>query len=139
MFTGFLLQAHQLFLEGDHLQLAADDHFLEFLEVQDLFLTETARWADVVLPGSSFAEKVGTFVNTERRIQLADAALAPPGDARVDLDILIDLSKRLGLPTDFTGPEAAYDDPRYWPIYERAEKYGMIIIFHTGIVSSEAL
>ena len=46
---------------------------LEFLAVQDLFLTETARWADVVLPGSSFAEKDGTFVNTERHIQLSDS------------------------------------------------------------------
>ncbi|MEO8295558.1 MAG: molybdopterin-dependent oxidoreductase [Gemmatimonadota bacterium] len=78
---------------------------LEFLAVQDLFLTETARWADVVLPGSSFAEKTGTFVNTERRIQLADAALNPPGSARVDLEILMDLSNRLGLPTSFAGPE----------------------------------
>src|SRR5687767_14390828 len=74
---------------------------LEFLAVQDLFLTETARWADVVLPGSSFAEKEGTYVNTERRIQLTEAALEPPGQARRDLDILIDLSNRLGLKTDW--------------------------------------
>jgi formate dehydrogenase major subunit len=79
---------------------------LEFLAVQDLFLTETARWADVVLPGSSFAEKQGTYVNTERRIQLADPALPPPGEARLDLEILIELSNRIGLPTNFTGPEA---------------------------------
>ncbi|HET9294919.1 MAG TPA: molybdopterin-dependent oxidoreductase [Gemmatimonadales bacterium] len=79
---------------------------LEFLAVQDLFLTETARWADVVLPGSSFAEKQGTYVNTERRIQLADPALPPPGEARRDLDVLIELSNRIGLPTDFEGPEA---------------------------------
>ncbi|MGE0352073.1 MAG: molybdopterin-dependent oxidoreductase [Gemmatimonadales bacterium] len=79
---------------------------LEFLAVQDLFLTETARWADVVLPGSSFAEKEGTFVNTERRIQLSQPALDPPGHARRDLDILIDLSNRLGLPTDFPDAEA---------------------------------
>lgn len=78
---------------------------LEFLAVHDLFLTETARWADVVLPGSSFAEKVGTYVNTERRIQITEAALPPPGNARADLDILIDLSNRLGLPTRFAGPE----------------------------------
>ena len=78
---------------------------LEFLAVQDLFLTETARWADVVLPGSSFAEKAGTYVNTERHIQLAEAALEPPGEARRDLDILIDLSNRLGLTTDLVaGP-----------------------------------
>src|ERR671922_56970 len=78
---------------------------LEFLAVQDLFLTETARWADVVLPGSSFAEKSGTYVNTERRIQLTEAALDPPGMARRDLDILIELSNRLGLRTTWTGPE----------------------------------
>ena len=79
---------------------------LEFLAVQDLFLTETARWADVVLPASSFAEKTGTYVNTERRIQLADAAVPLPGDARCDLDVIIDLSNRLGLPTTWDGPEA---------------------------------
>jgi predicted molibdopterin-dependent oxidoreductase YjgC len=79
---------------------------LEFLAVQDLLLTETARWADVVLPGSSFAEKQGTFVNTERRIQLSQAALAPPGDARRDLDIITDLSNRLGLATAWDSPEA---------------------------------
>jgi predicted molibdopterin-dependent oxidoreductase YjgC len=78
---------------------------LEFLAVQDLFLTETARWADVVLPGSSFAEKEGTYVNTERRIQLAEPALDPPGQARRDLDILIELSNRLGLATKWKGPQ----------------------------------
>jgi predicted molibdopterin-dependent oxidoreductase YjgC len=78
---------------------------LEFVAVQDLFLTETARWADVVLPGSSFAEKSGTYVNTERRIQLAEAGLEPPGQSRRDLDILIELSNRLGLKTTWTGPE----------------------------------
>src|SRR2546428_81443 len=75
---------------------------LEFLAVHDLFLTETARYADVVLPGSSFAEKTGTFVNTERRIQLARQAASPPGDARHDLQILIELSHRLGLETPHT-------------------------------------
>lgn len=80
---------------------AAEEWFrrLEFLAVQDLFLTETARWADVVLPGSSFAEKEGTFANTDRHVQLADAAVPPPGQARRDLDILIDLCNRLGLAT----------------------------------------
>jgi predicted molibdopterin-dependent oxidoreductase YjgC len=75
---------------------------LEFLAVHDLFLTETARYADVVLPGSSFAEKTGTFVNTERRIQVAHRAVACPGEARGDLEILIELSGRLGLVTPFT-------------------------------------
>jgi NADH dehydrogenase/NADH:ubiquinone oxidoreductase subunit G len=75
---------------------------LEFLAVQDLFLTETARYADVVFPGASFAEKTGTFVNTERRIQLSHKAIDPPGNARGDLEIIIDLSNRIGLPTPFT-------------------------------------
>ena len=83
---------------------------LEFLAVQDLFLTETARWADVVLPGSSFAEKQGTYVNTERRIQLAQPALEPPGSARLDLDILADLSARLGLPAPGTNPESVMQE-----------------------------
>ncbi|HEY7195038.1 MAG TPA: formate dehydrogenase subunit alpha [Gemmatimonadales bacterium] len=78
---------------------------VEFLAVQDLFLTETARYADVVLPGSSFAEKTGTFVNTERRIQLSHKAVDSPGEARADLEILIELSNRLGLPTSFRDAE----------------------------------
>src|SRR3989442_22751 len=78
---------------------------LEFLAVQDLFLTETARYADVVLPGSSFAEKTGTFVNTERRIQLSHKAVHTPRDARGDLEILIDLTNRLGVPSEFRGAE----------------------------------
>jgi len=83
---------------------------LEFLAVQDLFLTETARWADVVLPGSSFAEKEGTFANTDRHIQLAMPAVPPPGEARQDLAILIDLSRRLGLATPFDTPAQVMDE-----------------------------
>jgi formate dehydrogenase major subunit len=83
---------------------------LEFLAVQDLFLTETARWADVVLPGSSFAEKEGTFANTDRHIQLAMAAVPTPGKVRPDLDILVDLSRRLGLETPFDTPEQVMDE-----------------------------
>ena len=74
---------------------------LDFLAVQDLFLTETARYADVVLPGASFAEKDGTYVNTERRIQLARKAIEPPGEARADIDILLELSRRMGVHTPF--------------------------------------
>ncbi|HTL06318.1 MAG TPA: formate dehydrogenase subunit alpha [Gemmatimonadales bacterium] len=83
---------------------------LEFLAVQDLFLTETARWADVVLPGSSFAEKQGTFANTDRHIQLAQAAVPTPGEARQDLAILIDLSRRLGLATPYESPAEVMDE-----------------------------
>jgi len=83
---------------------------LEFLAVQDLFLTETARWADVVLPGSSFAEKSGTVVNTDRHIQLMEPALDPPGQARRDLDILMELSNRLGLATQWTDSAGVMDE-----------------------------
>jgi formate dehydrogenase major subunit len=90
----------------------AEDWFrnLDLVVVQDLFLTETARYADVVLPGSSFAEKTGTVVNTERRIQLMHKAIDPPGDARPDLDILIELSNRLGLPTPFKDAAEVMDE-----------------------------
>jgi predicted molibdopterin-dependent oxidoreductase YjgC len=90
----------------------AEDWFLglEFLAVQDLFLTESARCADVVLPGSSFAEKDGTFVNTERRIQLSRKAVEPPGQARSDLDIVIDLSRRLGVPAPYATAEEVFDE-----------------------------
>jgi formate dehydrogenase major subunit len=83
---------------------------VEFLAVQDLFLTETARFADVVLPGASFAEKTGTFVNTERRVQLSLQAVNPPGQARADWEILVDLSNRLGLRTAFATPESVMDE-----------------------------
>jgi len=78
--------------------------------VQDLFLTETARYADVVLPGASFAEKTGTVVNTERRIQIMHKAIDPPGSARGDLEILIELSNRLGLPTPFKDSSEVMDE-----------------------------
>lgn len=88
--------------------IAHSEHWvrtLEFLAVQDLFVTETARWADVILPGSSFAEKEGTFVNTERRIQHLDVVVDPPGDARRDLDILVELSNRIGLASGYRSAE----------------------------------
>src|SRR3712207_1120755 len=90
----------------------AEDWFrgLEFLAVQDLFLTETPRYADVVLPGASFAEKDGTYVNTERRIQLAKKAVNPPGNARGDLEIVIELSNRIGLHTPFKNAAEVMDE-----------------------------
>ncbi len=104
---------------------------LEFLAVHDLFLTETARYADVVLPGSSFAEKTGTFVNTERRIQLARQAVRSPGDARGDLAVLVELSRRLGLATPFeTAEDVMREIVKVTPswsgaTYERLEGAGL--------------
>src|SRR5215831_8014652 len=74
---------------------------LKHLVVQDVFLTETAWHADVVLPASVFPEKTGTFTNTDRRVQLGRTALPLPGKARLDLDILIDLANRLGCGWDY--------------------------------------
>ncbi|MEJ2056460.1 MAG: formate dehydrogenase subunit alpha [Desulfofustis sp.] len=69
---------------------------LSFLAVQDIFMTETAKLADVVLPAACFAEKSGTFTNTERRVQLVRQVLEPPGSARADWQIVAELSSRLG-------------------------------------------
>jgi len=69
---------------------------LELLVVHDIFENVTAKLAHVLLPGSAFLEKTGTFTNAERRIQMVRAAVPPPGGARQDLDILLELSKRLG-------------------------------------------
>ena len=74
---------------------------LEMLVVQDIFLTETAGLADVVLPAACFAEKDGTFTSTERRVQSLCKAVDPPGQARVDWEIIAELSRRMGYRMDY--------------------------------------
>ncbi len=69
---------------------------LDFLVVQDIFLTETARLADVVLPSAAYAEKEGTFTNTDRRVQRVRKAVNAPGEARTDMRIIVDLSRAMG-------------------------------------------
>jgi formate dehydrogenase major subunit len=81
---------------------------LDHLVVQDLFLTETAFHADVVLPASAFAEKAGTFTNTDRRVQIGRPVLTPPGDARQDLWIIQELARRLGLNWNYSGPAEVF-------------------------------
>ncbi len=81
---------------------------LDHLVVQDLFLTETAFHADVVLPASAFAEKSGTFTNTDRRVQIGAPVLPPPGDARQDLWIIQEIAKRLGLDWNYSGPAEVF-------------------------------
>jgi formate dehydrogenase major subunit len=85
---------------------------LEHLVVQDIFLTETAALADVVLPASGFAEKTGTFTNTDRTVQLGRAALDPPGEARQDLWIVQELACRLGLDWHYAGPREVFEEMR---------------------------
>jgi formate dehydrogenase major subunit len=83
---------------------------LEFLVCQDIFENETTKFADVILPASSFLEKSGTFTNAERRIQLVDAAIEPPGDARTDFDILTTISAALGHDMGFATPADVMDE-----------------------------
>jgi formate dehydrogenase major subunit len=90
---------------------------LDMLVVQDIFLTETAYLADVILPASAFAEKTGSFTNTDRFVQLGRQALNPPGKARQDLEIIIDLAHSLGLSWSYGTGEAAvaavFDEMRH--------------------------
>src|SRR4051794_32611731 len=86
-----------------------------FVVVQDLYLTETARYADVVLPAAAWGEKQGTFTNVNRTVHLADKAVEPPGEARSDLDIFLDYSRRMGFTRndgspllDWVGPEDGF-------------------------------
>ena len=85
---------------------------LDCLVVQDIFLTETAYLADVVLPASAFPEKTGTFTNTDRTVQLGRQALEPPGEARQDLWIIQEIARRLGLDWNYTGPEQVFNEMR---------------------------
>ncbi len=87
---------------------------LDFLVVQDIFLTETARLADIVLPAAAWAEKEGSFTSIERRVQWSFKALSPPGEAMPDLKIFVALAKRLGLEKHFpaTTPEEVLNEIR---------------------------
>ncbi|MBY0277200.1 formate dehydrogenase subunit alpha [Candidatus Binatia bacterium] len=91
---------------------------LDTLIVADLFLTETAKLADVVLPAASFAEKDGTFTSTERRVQRVRRVVAPPGDARADWQLLDAIATRLGRPLGFDSAERIFAEMAHLtPIY----------------------
>lgn len=85
---------------------------LDWLVVQDIFLTETAYFADVVLPASAFPEKTGTFTNTDRQVQLGRAAINPPGDARQDLWIIQEMARGLGLDWNYGGAKDVFNEMR---------------------------
>ncbi len=89
--------------------LAALDH----LVVQDIFLTETAYLADVILPASAFPEKTGSFTNTDRLVQMGRQAIDPPGDARQDLWIIQSLAQRLGLAWNYGHVSEVFDEMRH--------------------------
>jgi formate dehydrogenase alpha subunit len=104
---------------------------LELFVVQDIFRTETAEFAHVVLPTACFAEKGGTFTNTERRVQRVRKAVEPPGQARTDWEIIADLSTRVGYPMKYAKPREIWTEirqvtPSYAGItYERIGRQGL--------------
>ncbi len=85
---------------------------LEHFVVQDLFLTETAFYADVVLPAAANPEKTGTFINSDRTVQMGRQAVTPPGDAQQDWWIIQEIAKRLGLDWNYQGPKDIFNEMR---------------------------
>ena len=128
---------------------------LEHLVVQDLFVTETAFHADVVLPASAFAEKTGSFTNTDRRVQMGRPVVPPPGQARQDWWIIQEIARRMGCDWNYGGPAEVFEEmaaltPSLNNItWERLEREGAVtypvdapdapgheIIFYAGFPTS---
>ena len=132
-------QVKALYIMGENPMLSDPDlshveeslQHLEILVVQDIFLTETARLAHVVLPSACFAEKDGTFTNTERRVQRVRKVVNPPGYAKADWEIIASLSTRMGYPMNYASAEDIMSEinqvaPSYAGItYERIEQEGL--------------
>jgi len=124
---------------------------LDFLVVQDIFLTETAEFADVILPASSYFEKTGTYTNTDRRVQLGRKVLDPPGNAREDWRIIRDIGRQIDLDMDYRSPSDVFDEftgltknyhglthenlgssGKLWPCPDPAKSDGVQILFGDG-------
>ncbi len=150
--TGMYIEGENPAMSDPDLQHARQAlAMLDHLVVQDLFVTETAFHADVILPASAFAEKIGSFTNTDRRVQIARQVLKPPGDARQDLWIIQEIANRMGCGWTYTGPADVFTEMTQlmpslknitWERLERegavtypvdgADKPGNEIIFTTG-------
>ncbi|MCI0513608.1 molybdopterin-dependent oxidoreductase [candidate division KSB1 bacterium] len=134
----FSNQLKALYVMGENLALSAPNttrtrqalEAMEFLVVQDLFLTETAQLADVVLPAASFAEKQGTFTNTERRIQLIQPVIPPVGESLPDWEIIVKLAQAFGADFNYPAPAAIMAEiadltPSYQGVtYEKLNRLG---------------
>lgn len=115
--------------DSNHIREALEQ--VEFLVVQDIFMSDTAEYADVVLPAASFAEKDGTFTNSERKVQKLDQVIEPIGESKSDWEILMELANRLGHDWDYSSASEIMDEiARVSPIYggisyERIEEEGL--------------
>ena len=124
---------------------------LEFLCVQDIFLTETAEFADVILPATSFFEKDGTYTNSDRRVQVGQTTLAAPGEARLDWQLVCEIATRMGYPMQYESAEDIFAEftsltPSYagldyenltpagklWPCADPANSDGKQLLFGDG-------
>ena len=127
----YIIGENPLVSDPDLAHAKASFDNLDFLVVQDMFMTETAKIADVVLPARSFAEKNGTFSNTERKIQRIRQAVTPPGEAKYDWEITSEIATRMGYAMSYENSEAIMKEiasvtPSYGGIsYDRIEKEGL--------------
>jgi len=134
----FVLGENPIMSEPNQPHTRAALEKLEFMVSQDIFINETAEMADVILPATSFAEKDGTFINTDRRVQRCRAAVAPVGNSRPDWEILSDLGRRIearlnlnmAAGFDYQHPSDIWEEmrhvtPEFWGIdYDRIEREG---------------
>jgi len=124
----FVMGEDILISEPNVARLEAGMNHLDFLVIQEPFLNETSRFADVILPAAVFAEKEGVFTNSERRVQRVRKAVEPPGQARADWEILVDVARACGAAWSYPGPAEIYDEmarhaPRFAGIsHERIER-----------------
>jgi formate dehydrogenase major subunit len=114
----YIIGENPLVSDPDLNHAEASIKHLDFLVVQDIFLTETAQLADVVLPSRCFAEKNGTFSNTERRVQLIRKAVEAPGECKDDWQILCDIATRMGTPMAYASSREIFEEiARVTPSY----------------------
>ncbi|MCZ4280545.1 formate dehydrogenase subunit alpha [Kiloniella laminariae] len=107
-----------MFIQGENPAMSDPDQkharealsMLDHLVVQDIFMTETAWHADVILPSSAHAEKDGTFTNTNRQVQIGRAAVSPPGEARQDWELIQEVAQRMGLSWSYTHPRDVFNE-----------------------------
>ena len=127
----YVMGENPMISDPDLTQVEASLKHLDLLIVQDIFLTETAKLADVVLPSACFAEKDGTFSNTERRVQRVRKAVPAPGEAKADWEIIAGISTRMGYPMNYASAGEIMAEinavaPSYAGItYQRLEKEGI--------------